>query len=147
MLTVIAVVVPVQAGTSPDGVWSDLPAQDVRNLLAPTLRPLRFRAVAIDWQALDRVLVAAPNESSPDAWANAAELSLPSPDGGFERFLVVKSPIMEPDLAARYPEITTWRAQGLDDPTATARLDRTPHGFPPWSRLFRSCHRPRFADE
>lgn len=129
LLTVIAVVVPVQAGTSPDGVWSDLPAQDVRNLLAPTLQPLRFRAMAIDWLALDRVLAAAPNESSPGAWANAAELSLPSPDGGFERFLVVESPIMEPDLAARYPEITTWRAQGLDDPTATARLDRTPHGF------------------
>src|SRR5919202_1326664 len=56
-------------------------------------------------------------------------LELPLPDGSSGTFRVVQSPIMEPGLAARYPQITTYIAQGVDDPTATARLDRTPLGF------------------
>jgi hypothetical protein len=36
---------------------------------------------------------------------------------------------MEPALAARYPQIKTYRAQGVDDPQATARFGLTPYGL------------------
>src|SRR5688572_30063365 len=37
--------------------------------------------------------------------------------------------MMEAALAARYPNIKTYRGQGIDDPTATARFGVTPEGF------------------
>ncbi|HWQ35117.1 MAG TPA: zinc-dependent metalloprotease family protein [Blastocatellia bacterium] len=56
-------------------------------------------------------------------------LSLPLPDGGFTRFRLVESPMMEPQLAAQFPQLRTFNGQGIDDPAATMRCDLSPRGF------------------
>ncbi|MGI4885424.1 MAG: reprolysin-like metallopeptidase [Janthinobacterium lividum] len=58
-----------------------------------------------------------------------AVLRLPLPGGGTQRYRVRPVPVLAPALAARFPQIQTYEAQGLDDPTATARLDVGPGGF------------------
>ena len=50
-------------------------------------------------------------------------ISLPMPDGRMENFEVAKSPMMEQGLADKFPEIKTYIVQGVDDPTASGRLD------------------------
>ncbi len=42
---------------------------------------------------------------------------------------MVESPVVEPGLLARFPELRTFAAQGLDDPHATARLNFSPRGM------------------
>ena len=56
-------------------------------------------------------------------------LSVPKPDGGFERFEVYEAPIMEAKLAAKHPDIKTWAGRGVDDRTASMRADITRLGF------------------
>ncbi len=58
-----------------------------------------------------------------------AVLALPLPGGGSQRYRVRPVPVLAPALAARYPQIRAYEAQGLDDPTATARLNVDPTGF------------------
>lgn len=56
-------------------------------------------------------------------------VSLPTADGGSGRFTIREAPVMEAELAARFPRIRTYRGAGIDDPTSLARLDLTPLGF------------------
>jgi hypothetical protein len=91
--------------------------------------PRRYAAFALDPSKLRAVLRAAPRERTAAARHAPLVVSVPTPDGGFERFAISESPVMAPALAAAHPEIATYAGTGLDDPTATIRLDLSPLGF------------------
>lgn len=111
-------------GAADDSVWQDVPLERAQARAGG--QPVYYRALRADEALLRAQLGAAPLEY---ATSHGSELSLPMPDGTMQRFEVRESPIMEPGLAARYPEIRTYRAVGIDDPSATGRLDVTPRGF------------------
>jgi len=139
VLTVLAVlmaisVLPALAGPVLPAQPADLLWRDVEELsFVPAgerwIVPQQYRLVEADVAALQAVLAAAPLEGTPAAAESSVVLALPLPEGGFGRFRIVQSPVMAPELAAKFPEITTYAGQGLDDPTATTRLDWTPAGF------------------
>ncbi|HKI03847.1 MAG TPA: zinc-dependent metalloprotease family protein [Thermoanaerobaculia bacterium] len=91
--------------------------------------PRHFRALEVDVNALEGLLGRAPAEGSAVAGAAPLLIPLPYPDGTNRLFRVEESPILEPGLAASFPEIRTYAAKGIDDPTATARLSLTSLGF------------------
>ena len=55
-------------------------------------------------------------------------IALPLPDGGFAHFAVEEYSMMEPELAAKHPDIKTYHGRGVDDPTAV-RFGISPEGF------------------
>ena len=121
-------------GTPDTSIWSDAVVTAVA--IDSTQRwvvPDVYRLVSANMGRLDAVLAQAPTEAQAGVAAASSSaqtvLELPLPDGTLQHFAIVESPIMAPELAARYPEITTYEARGIDDPTAVATLDRTPAGF------------------
>ncbi|WP_118975213.1 zinc-dependent metalloprotease [Taibaiella koreensis] len=61
--------------------------------------------------------------------ARGATIVLPTPDGGSRTFRIWQSPMMEPALAAKYPELKTFTAEATDDRRVTAKLNLGPDGF------------------
>ncbi|NVO86089.1 reprolysin-like metallopeptidase [Hymenobacter terrestris] len=95
---------------------------------AATQALTHFRTVDFQLDAIRDALKTAPLERTGNR-GPATVISLPLPNGTSQRFRVEQVPVLAPELAARYPSIRTYLAQGLDDPSATARLDVTPAGF------------------
>ena len=114
---------------SPDAVWTAIDERAIRPRGERVIVPSGYRTVRLSRAAIDSILQQAPVEFTTDPRTGGATLTLPMPDGTFPRFWIEESPIMAPELTARFPELRTYRGQGIDDPTATARFDLTPDGF------------------
>ncbi len=113
---------------SGDGIWSDLPEGVFAARAEQQIAPQKYRALTLNPAALQSQLATTPLEGAVGRGMGTI-VTLPLPDGTWGRFQIVESPIMAPELAAQFPEIKTYAGQGLDDPTATIRLDWTPAGF------------------
>jgi len=124
----IALLLPAltNAETSIDGVWNDVHVKSVTAIGSRAIAPQHFRLLSLDQVALKRTLDATPLE---DTGFTGATFTLPLPDGKFAEFNVVESPIMEPKLAAKFPELKTYLGTGIDDPTASLRFSVTPQGL------------------
>ena len=113
-----------------NGLWSDAPETNMRNTGEPrVIVPSKYRTLTLDTLQLKQVLKSAPMEFTAAAKSNPLIISLPMPDGSFSKFSIVESPIQEPGLAAKFPDIKTYSGQGIDDKTATIKMDWTGFGF------------------
>ncbi|MCE3263479.1 MAG: hypothetical protein K0R43_2558 [Pseudoduganella sp.] len=113
--------------------WRDAGEADVqrahgKRAAAPAL-PRRYHAATLDRAGMAQLLAQAPHERAKSAKHSDLVISLPHPQGGYQRFRVVDSPVMEPGLAAKHPEIRTFAGRGIDDPSATLRMDISPLGL------------------
>jgi hypothetical protein len=112
--------------------WVDArgtPAASSARGARPALQLQRLRASTLDVRGLTALAATAPLERSAAARQSPLVISLPDPRGGYQRFAITESPVMEPKLAAQHPEIKTYAGRGIDDPTASIRISTSPLGF------------------
>ncbi|MEZ4828165.1 MAG: M12 family metallo-peptidase [Bacteroidia bacterium] len=109
----------------PSSLWRFHDESEISARSGRVIIPQKYRTVSLDMDKYSAFLSTVPDEDS----GNKAELSLPMPDGTFQRFLICESSVMAPELSAKFPGISTYSGQGLDDRTATVRLDITPKGM------------------
>ncbi len=96
---------------------------------APDFNPVKFQAYDLQYDALAQLLAQAPMEFTEAADRNPLLIDLPAADGTIRTFEVWESPIMAPELAARYPDIRNYAGRATDGSEATVRLGVTYQGF------------------
>ena len=113
---------------SPDPTWqsiAQIPAAPANGRVE--IKASKFKTFALDRAQLGTSLSQAPMEfTQARSQSNAAEITLPKPDGSFARFRIEEVALMEPKLAAKYPAIKTYRGRGIEDPSAVLHLDVNP---------------------
>ena len=78
-----------------------------------------------------------PNEMS----GQSLTIELPMPDGSLAAYQIFESSIMQPELAAKFPQIRSFVVSGIDHPGSTGRVDISQKGFrgmvyTPYGRVF-----------
>ncbi|OZG72296.1 hypothetical protein BTA51_16280 [Hahella sp. CCB-MM4] len=104
---------------SPDGMWVDVRGKSLAE------SAFHYRGIATDIESLKTYLEGAPLEGA----AEGLSFYYPRPDGGYLHLQAFYSPIMAPELEAKYPEIRTYKVVGVDDEGISGRIDTTPRGF------------------
>jgi hypothetical protein len=119
----------IGSAVPPNGLWQAIDENQIVSAGQRLIIPERYRTFRANQTALRQLLAQAPMEFTAAAKTSQVVLSVPMPDGALSRFRIEQSPVMQAGLAARFPNIKTYRGKGIDDPTATARFDLTPEGF------------------
>ncbi len=123
---------------SMDDVWTRVGAAKLMLRaepgLTPWIQPQQYKAVRLSAVPLAGILDQAPMEFSGDAERRQVVLTLPTPDGRFEAFEIVVSPVMEAELEAWMADqgwpMRTYRGVSLDRPATSVRFDwGGPAGF------------------
>ena len=91
--------------------------------------PEAYRTVVMNNNGMELFLKNLPSGTDLINKGTAPVIELPMPDGSTKKFRIWESPVMEPLLAARFTNIKTFTGQGIDDPTATIKMDLTELGF------------------
>jgi hypothetical protein len=117
------------AQTSPQNLWQDVDEVQIVTVGERYIIPQVFRTLKLDVEGMQNFLSEAPLEFSDETRSKLVVLSLPMPDGSMQKFSIAESPIMERELAEKYPQIKTYIGKGIDDPYNSVRFDFTLHGF------------------
>jgi hypothetical protein len=91
--------------------------------------PERYYTVQFDLIQLRNVLQRAPLEFTTDIINSPSQIKIPLPNGQTEDFRMVKTQLMEPGLANRYPHFVTYAGISLENPTHTIYISITELGL------------------
>ncbi len=121
--------VSAKAESNSSGVWLKKNESKIASRGNRLIVPERYLVYGLNQTLLKQVFADAPLEFSDEARNRETIIELPTPDGTIERFRILESPVLAPNVAADFPDWKYFQAYGIDDPTATARLGITILGF------------------
>jgi len=121
--------VNTQSQSGLNSYWSNVNEAQVKVLDVRQIIPNKYVAHRLQMQEIMNILSHAPMERSTLIEKSNCIVSLPLPDGTFQDFKVLESPVMAPSLASSFPNIKTYSLKGIQDVYANGKLDVTEFGL------------------
>ena len=106
-------------------IWKDTDQIPNANSALLTEDP---RFITINLEALQDAASDAPMEYTNAARNSNTIVNLPLPNGSNQFFQLVESPVMHPNLAAKFPELKSYRGFGINGKKGLLYLSVTPYG-------------------
>ncbi|MFZ9388575.1 MAG: reprolysin-like metallopeptidase [Chitinophagaceae bacterium] len=110
--------------------WTQVTESQVgRNIFQDRDRPASFKLFQLKESHLQTHLRDAPSEKNISLAASSLVIPIPDASGLLQEFRVLKAPVMDVSLAARYPGIESFIGQSVQDPSRVIRFAYSPLGF------------------
>lgn len=116
-------------GNSQNSMWQSTTTERT-SLLEKSERdnmPFKFELYNLNFEAFKALVATAPRDNS--GQVSNVTVSFPNPNGVLENYIVYEAPVMEDELAARFPSIKSYVAKGINDKTASMRFSVTLFGL------------------
>lgn len=89
-----------------------------KEVLATKVSPNQHLLMRLDLEKFTSVLLNSKTKNT----SNEKVIMLPNANGDIQRFLVKETSYLAPELAAKFPQVTSFSAQGIDDTSSTAKI-------------------------
>lgn len=110
-----------------NAIWQRTSLAEVQtDLLTQYDTPQEYEVFKLNTTNFKNLLVSAPERFN---GTSQTIISLPMDNGKLEKFRVYEASNFSPELQAQYPNIRSYVAQGIDNPTAIARFSFSDYGM------------------
>lgn len=129
VITIFTILMKQQVNGQTPELWNEADPSLVLNDAVRYSTPASFRTVELNIASMRSLLSSAPKENLTGKSGSDVIITIPMPNGSMSDFRIWETPVMAPGLAAQYPNIKTYIAEGVNDHRAIARFDVTNFGF------------------
>ncbi len=109
--------------------WSPVTEMEIKLNGTRDIIPEKYKTFHLSLPDMKAELMKAPLDNHVPIKKSPVVVSLPMPNGSIQRFYVVQSPIMQPELQNSFSHIRTFSIHGIDDAYASGKLDFNDYGF------------------
>ena len=109
--------------------WNIINKHEITDKGIKDIIPDKFTLYALDDEVMKSLLWSAPSESGTEVNRSNTFINIGLPDEVQEMFRIVRYDMMEPELAAKFPDIRTFYGIAVSNPLKSVRIDYTIQGF------------------
>ena len=125
--TALLFTITIGTAQNKNDLWKKSNSSEISKKITKTDLP-QNNIFELDLPAMKKMLGTSPKRDNFNTTSNLI-ITLPNGEGKLENFKVYENSVMAPELAAKYPEIKSYMAIGIDNPSARAYFSYSPLGF------------------
>ncbi|RAK19371.1 putative secreted protein (Por secretion system target) [Flavobacterium aquaticum] len=127
IFTTLLLTITFGTAQNKNDLWKKSNLSEISKRITKTDLPQK-NIFELDLKTMKKMLGTSPKRENINTTFNLI-ITLPNGEGKLENFKVYENSVMAPELAAKYPEIKSYMAVGIDNPNARAYFSYSPLGF------------------